>query len=85
MLSLEPSADNSAQRIVTLQSIDRKRWARFAITCILVIFAAGCCEAQAASTPLSQQMGQSVMQNWPAGTTRQIRESRNGTTDWARS
>jgi unsaturated rhamnogalacturonyl hydrolase len=67
MLSFKLSASHSAHRIVTLQSPICTRLARFATACSLGIFALGFCGAQAESTPLSQQVARSVMQNWPDG------------------
>ena len=67
MPSFHISADSSVQRIVTLQSAIHARLFRLMAGCAIGIFALGFCGAQAETTPLSQQMAQSVMQNWPDG------------------
>ena len=67
MLSFKTSADNCARRIVTLQSVRDRRLTRVASACTLAIFAISFFAVRAETTPLSQQMARSVMQNWPDG------------------
>jgi hypothetical protein len=67
MLFFQFSADFCAKRIVTLQSRMCRPVARFVAGCVIGGLAFGFCSVQAETTPLSQQMARSVMQNWPNG------------------